>query len=130
MASPLLSRSAVSRDYRKLRTFSESDALVVELYELTRTFAADARWGMLQQLRRAAISVPANIAEGSTRASTADYCRFLEIATGSARECAYLLDLSRRLAFGPEERLAALASRYDVLCRSLTAMTNALRERG
>jgi len=117
----------MSRDYRKLRTYTESDALVLAVYRATESFPPDERFAMQVQLRRAAVSVVLNIAEGSTRSTTADYCRFLELAMGSARECACLLEIAAKLGFGDCERATQLSNRYDVVCRSLNAMINALR---
>jgi four helix bundle protein len=117
----------MSRDYRKLRTYAESDALVLAVYDITRLFPPDERFGMRMQLRRAAVSVTANIAEGSTRSTTADYCRFLELAMGSSRECACLLELAGKLGFADCDTATQLSNRYDTLCRSWAAMINALR---
>jgi len=74
--------SPTIRSYRDLRVWQRATDLVEQLYRLTRQFPVDERYGLVSQLRRAAISVASNIAEGHTR-SRADYQRFLTIAAGS-----------------------------------------------
>lgn len=116
----------MSRDYTKLRIFQRADELLTSAYAVTKDMPAEERYGIQAQIRRAAVSVPTNIAEGSARSSTADYCRFLELARGSARECGYLLVVARRLAYVPEEAVN-VAKSYDHLSASIYAAIAALR---
>jgi four helix bundle protein len=95
----------MSRDHRKLKAFHLADTLAVCIYRETAPFPVSERYGLQSQLRRAAVSVPANIVEGSARRSDADYIRFLEIALSSACEVDYLIDLSERLSFLDREAL-------------------------
>jgi four helix bundle protein len=87
----------VIRDHRKLDAFVLADEMAVRVYQATRDFPASELYGLRSQLRRAAVSVATNIVEGCSRESDRDFCRFLEVAFGSAREVLYLIDLSRRL---------------------------------
>ena len=116
----------MSRDYRKLRVFHEADALVLEIYRVTVDFPNEERYGLQSQIRRACVSCAANIVEGSSRGSTPNYCRFLEIAHGSAPEVAYLLSVARRLAFLREPNTKPLEDRYDILQRMLQSLIDGL----
>jgi four helix bundle protein len=80
--------------FTDLKVWQRSHALTLEIYRFTATFPTDERFGLISQLRRAAVSVPTNIAEGSKRQSNPDYARFLNIAEGSLAETEYLLLLS------------------------------------
>src|SRR5262245_23556328 len=112
----------MARDYQKLRVFHLADELVPEVYRLTADFPASERFGLQAQIRRAALSVPANIVEGSARRSSREYINFLNVATGSAAEVEYLVDVSRRLQLVDDERARVVVGRYRVLLRGLQAM--------
>jgi len=79
--------------------WQRSHALVLQVYRLTKTFPADERFGLTSQLRRAVLSVPTNIAEGSKRLTNPEYARFLNIAEASLAETEYLLMVSRDLGY-------------------------------
>ena len=99
-----------------------ADGLVVDVYRETRAMPADERFGLTAQIRRAAVSVTANIVEGSARSSSRDYAHFLAIALGSAAEISYLLQLSVRLEFLPRAEIVPLADRYDRVSRALNGL--------
>jgi four helix bundle protein len=88
----------MSRDHKALRAFQFADELAVCVYRETERFPKSEFYGLRSQIRRAAVSIPANIVEGSARRSQADYVRFLEIALSSACETDYLIGLCGRLA--------------------------------
>jgi four helix bundle protein len=90
------------RDYRKIEAWKLGDDLAVSLYELSRAFPREEIYGLTSQLRRAAYSVPANIAEGASRESKRDYLHFLHIARGSLSEAQYFIHLARRLGYASE----------------------------
>lgn len=86
------------RNYRDLLVWQKGIALVKQVYALTRTFPADEKFGLVAQMRRAAVSIPSNIAEGQSRHTTNEFVRFLSLAEGSLAE----LDTQRK---GPTPRL-------------------------
>ena len=94
---------------------------MLEVYRLTVGFPPDERFGLVSQLRRAAASVPTNIAEGSKRQSSPEYARFLNVAEGSLAETEYLLMLSKDLGFLESEACAAPLSEISEIARMLNA---------
>ncbi len=115
------------RDHRKLDAFVLADKLVMRIYQLTRQFPEDERYGLTSQIRRAAVSIGANIVEGSARRSEADYVRFLTIAYGSACELEYEISIASRLGYIPgDSDIHVLASR---VCRALRGLVNAFTAR-
>ena len=85
--------------FTDLKVWQRSHQLTLEVYRITASFPSAERFGLTAQLRRAAASVPTNIAEGSKRLSNQEYSRFLNIAEGSLVETEYLLMLSRDLGY-------------------------------
>jgi four helix bundle protein len=85
--------------FTDLIVWQRSHALVLQVYRLTKNFPTDERYGLTSQLRRAALSVPTNIAEGSKRQTNPEYARFLNIAEGSLAETEYLLMVGRDLGY-------------------------------
>ncbi|MFH1778318.1 MAG: four helix bundle protein [Candidatus Omnitrophota bacterium] len=87
------------RDYKNIKVYQLADDLVIEIYKVTKNFSREELYGLTSQLRRAAVSVPANIAEGASRQHKKDYLHFLYIARGSLAETEYLLHLAHRLGY-------------------------------
>ncbi len=85
--------------FTDLLVWQRSHRLVLEVYRITQKFPPGERYGIVSQIRRAAASVPTNVAEGSKRQSGQEYARFLNIAEGSLVETEYLLMLSRDLGY-------------------------------
>jgi four helix bundle protein len=112
----------MSRDHRKLRVFQRADALVSAVYQATDRLPSEERYGLQAQIRRAAVSVAANIVEGSARRTLAEYVNFLNIAAGSAAEARYLIDLARRLGMLPADHATVLEDGYRELSASLCAL--------
>ena len=119
----------MARDHRKLKVFAIADALAIDVYRLTRGFPTEERYGLQAQIRRAAVSIPTNIVEGSARRTTKDYLHFLTVALGSASELRYLLDLSTRLGMLPEADHGALEARCSELLPGLQGLIAALERR-
>jgi four helix bundle protein len=108
--------------FTNLLVWRRSHSLVLEIYKVTSTFPGDERFGMVSQLRRAAASVPTNIAEGSKRRSNTEFGRFLNIAEGSLAEAEYLLVLSKDLAFLPAKAAESLLMEVTEIARMLNAL--------
>ncbi len=87
------------RDFRKLNVWKKAHELTLEIYQLTRKFPKEELYGITNQIRRAAVSIPNNIAEGCGRDSEKELQRFSTIAMGSASEVEYLLLLSYDLKY-------------------------------
>jgi four helix bundle protein len=83
-------------NFEKLDVWQEAIQFADEVYKLTATFPGEERFGLTSQMRRAAVSVSSNIAEGSSRASRSDFARFVEIATGSLFEVVSQASISLR----------------------------------
>lgn len=106
------------RDHRKLRVFQQADALAVAVYAASRTFARQDP-ALARQLRRAAVSVAANIVEGSARRTAREYLSYLNVALASASEAQYLLDFAGRLHFIPLVERDRLFEQYSLLLKGL-----------
>jgi four helix bundle protein len=117
----------MSRDHRKLRVFQEADALVGDVYRVSRGFPTNERFGLQSQIRRAAVSAACNIVEGSARQTEREYLNFLNIATASAAEAEYLLPLAIRLDMVSASEAEPLVRRYAGLSSALRAMIRALQ---
>jgi four helix bundle protein len=108
-----------------LIAFQLADELVLLVYQGTRAFPAEERYGLANQLRKSAVSVASNIVEGCGRATMADYLRFLDIAHGSARELEYQISLARRLGLLDSD--LELEGKSVELSKVLNGLINSLR---
>lgn len=117
----------MSRDPWQLRVFCKADELAVRIYEATKGFPIEERYGLQSQIRRSAVSVPTNIVEGSARWSPKDYLHFLNTAQSSASETRYLIHLCGRLMFLPQISRDELWTGYDDVCRGLQTVVTSIR---
>ena len=103
----------MSSSFKSLVVWQKAHRFVLDVYKITLTFPKDELYGLTSQFRRAAISIPANIAEGYTRYGDKDKLRFYNIAQGSLEECRYYLvlsnDLGYKLAPEIEEKLEEIS---------------------
>jgi four helix bundle protein len=120
----------MSRDHRKLRVFKLADEMVLEVYRITTGFPAEERYGLQAQVRRAAISTAANIVEGCARRSQTDFANFINVATGSAAENRYLMDVSVRLGLWSARDPEKTLERLDSLVAQLKALGTSLENQG
>ncbi len=113
--------------FTDLRVWQRSHSLVLELYRVTGRFPTEERFGLVS-LRRAAVSVPNNIAEGSKRDAQLEYAHFLNVAEGSLAETGYLVLLSRDLGYVNSSAADSLLSEVDGIARMLSALRAAVRQ--
>jgi len=114
------------RDHKKLRAFELADQLAMLTYKQTAKLPKDELFGLVSQMRRAAISVASNIVEGCSRSSTVEYVRFLEVAYGSARELEYQIFIAERLYDScASNEWSSLATET---CKVLNGLIRSLRE--
>jgi four helix bundle protein len=113
--------------YSKLQVWQRSHQLVLALYRCTKAFPTDERYGLTAQLRRAALSVPTNIAEGSKRIAPRDYAHFLNMAEGSLSETEYLVLLSRDLGYIPVDTARGYLAQTSELLKMLHALRKTVR---
>ncbi len=108
--------------FQDLRVWQRSHLLVLEIYRLTREFPDSERFGITSQLRRAAVSVPTNIAEGCKRLGSQDYIRFINISEGSLSESEYLVVLSRDLGYMSSDLAVSLLGEMTEIAKMLNAL--------
>ena len=116
----------MSRDPRKLEVFQLADSLVVRVYRVTRNVPTQERYGIQQQVRRSAVSVPCNLVEGCARRTEREYLHFVNVALASAAETRYLLDLAQRLGMVAVPDAEALSEAYDQLLKRLQKLLQAI----
>jgi four helix bundle protein len=116
----------MSRDPQRLRAFTLADDLVVHVYQMTARFPTSERFGLQSQIRRAAVSVAANLVEGSARASGREYLHFVWIAIASASEVRYLFDVAVRLGFADAADGERVKVGYSHVIKALQALVTAL----
>src|SRR5580765_986333 len=112
--------------FRDLRVWQAGMDLVESIYQLTQEFPAQETYGLTSQLRRAAVSVPSNIAEGHTRESTKEYLHHLSMAQASLAEVRTQLEIAGRLRYVTEQQIGRLIEQCVALSKQLFALRNSL----
>jgi four helix bundle protein len=115
------------RDLKDLIAWQIAMDFAESVYRVTRTFPREERFGLTMQLRRAAVSVASNVAEGHGRVNKRDYARFLLIARGSVKEAETQLLLAQRLAFLSSEALQPLLELIERINRLLHGLSRSLK---
>jgi four helix bundle protein len=114
------------KDFRKFKVWEKAHNFTLQVYRLTRNFPSDERFGLTAQLRRAAASVPTNIAEGCGRDSERELARFMSIAAGSASEVEYQLILACDLNYIQDETYGELHQQVNELKKMLNSFIKKL----
>lgn len=110
------------KTFRDLLVWRKSMEMVTHVYKLTADFPSDEKYGLTSQIRRSAVSIPSNIAEGYGRNSTGDYVRFLRIACGSAYELATQMEISLNLEYLTTSQFETVNARTLEIERMLGSM--------
>lgn len=114
--------------YKDLIVWQKSIDLVLEVYVLTEQFPNSEIYGLVSQMRRCAVSIPSNIAEGRRRATRKDYRQFLVIAFASGAELETQIVITKRLSFGKNFDYNKVDGLLDEVMRMLNKMTNELHD--
>ena len=115
--------------FRDLRVWQAGMELAESIYQLTATFPKQEMYGLTSQLRRAAVSVPSNIAEGHTRESTKEYLHHISMAQASLAEVQTQVELAGRLGYAAAEKIAHIIEACVTLSKQLFALRNALAKK-
>jgi len=114
--------------YENLIVWQKSMDLVVLIYELTNKFPKEEIYGITSQMRRASVSIPSNIAEGSRRSSRKDFRNFLLNVYGSGAELETQVKITKRLCFGNEENYKKIENLLSEIMRMLNKLTSELKD--
>lgn len=113
--------------FERLDVWQEAISLSNRIYAVTKTFPSDELYGLRSQIRRAAVSIAANIAEGSGRVTDRDFSRFIEIAFGSLMETVSHLHIAQRQQFISQPEYESLYAECEKLAKMLSALRNRLK---
>ena len=120
-----------AKSFRDLIVWQKAHAFVLKVYSFSQSFPKYELYGLTSQLRRAAVSIPANIAEGFRKKSTNDKARFLNILEGSLEECRYYLILAKDLKYISNEQYQTLWNQSEEIGKLLNGYrTSILKDRG
>jgi four helix bundle protein len=112
--------------FKDLMVWQKSLLLLKSVYRATKNFPREEMWGLTSQIKRSAISIGSNIAEGSSKRSTREFIRFLNISYGSLSELEAQLIMAYELEFLPHDDLSALTERYNEIGKMLNGLIRSL----
>lgn len=119
----------MNKPHKKLNLWSNAVDLAQQIYKVTERFPSNEQFGLTSQVRRAAVSIPSNIAEGAARQTKKEFLNFLHIAKGSLSELDTQLEIARRLEYLDQARWEALDERLEQIDRMLSGLVRSLRRR-
>jgi len=117
------------KSYRDLDVWQKSMRLAKRIYQVTRKFPGDERFGLTNQLRRAAVSVPSNLAEGHARFGAGEFSRFISIAMGSVAEIETQILLSNDLGYITSEISQEVLGELDAIGKMLRGLAKSIQRR-
>lgn len=115
------------RDFRQYEVWKKAIYFTTDVYKLTETFPSSEKFGLINQLQRAAVSIASNIAEGASRTSEKDFAHFLEMSLGSSFEVETQLLISKNLNYISEAQHSAIIKELDILQKQLNQFINRIR---
>jgi four helix bundle protein len=122
-----MSQSDKVKTHKDLDAWQKSIELVKNVYELTKSFPQSELYGLSSQIRRAAVSIPSNIAEGAARQTTKEFIRFLYVAQGSLSELETQVIVSESLLYIDHDESAAILGKMSVIRAQLAGLMRSLR---
>jgi four helix bundle protein len=118
----------MEKPHKRLEVWKKSMELALVVYSVTKHFPAEERYGLISQLRRAAVSIPSNIAEGAARNTKLEFVHFLHTAQGSLSELDTQLELSRGLGYITSESLTPIQDLMESIDKMLTGLIKSLKQ--
>jgi four helix bundle protein len=115
------------KPHKKLEAWKRSFNLVKEIYQLTNEFPREEKFGIISQMRRCAVSIPSNIAEGAARNTNKEFLNFLHISLGSLSELDTLISLSKELNFISEEQELELLDKINIIGKLIFGLIKSIR---
>lgn len=115
------------KDYRNLKVWERSHRVALKIYHITKVFPKEELYNLTSQLRRSALSIPTNIAEGSGKFTNTDFANFLQIALGSAHEVEYLILFSYELKFLTGEDFKSMSGEIGEIKAMLISLIKKIR---
>lgn len=115
------------KSHEDLEVWKIAVALATRVYHVTRTFPDEEKFGMISQMRRAAVSIPSNIAEGAARQGRKEFAQFLSVAAGSASELATQLVIAKNIGLGDQNDLETLSAELDRISRMLQGLIRRIK---
>lgn len=120
----------MARDYTKIKAWQLADGLALMVYKATADFPKSELWGLVSQMRRAAVSVPANIVEGSARKGEKEYLQFLYVARASLTELGYYIKFSKQLGYLKADEYERLWNLSEETSKTLFGLISYLENNG
>ena len=123
----LYKKELMAHNYKELQFWKRSKKLCVSIYQSTSNFPQEEKFGITNQIRRSAVSIPSNIAEGSSRSSIKDFRRFIEIAMGSAYELETQLSIANEIGYISDNSSKALLSELLSVIQMMSKFKSSLK---
>jgi four helix bundle protein len=116
-------------EYKKLKVWEKSYRNVIDIYEATNLFPKFELYGLVSQIRRAALSIPANIAEGAGKGSNKDFCRFLQISYGSTNEVELYLEIAKDLKYLEKKHYISLSENLVEIRKMIAGLLSSFKHK-